>query len=91
MPLAAMRRVVILVVLLNGHVGEVNERVVQLPDVRAVLHVAKARKTVQVLVAAPRSVGGNDNEETQIELLAAHKQWILDVAADDVGCRMRAE
>ena len=64
---------------------------VQLPNVRAVLHVRKARKAVQVLVAAQRSVGGNENTETQIEFFAAHKQWILDVAADDVGCRMRAE
>ena len=46
--LAAVGRVVILIVLLDGDVGQMDERVVHLTNIRRVLHIAEPREPMHV-------------------------------------------
>eukprot|EP00600_Ochromonadales_sp_CCMP1393_P016233 CAMPEP_0175033458 /NCGR_PEP_ID=MMETSP0005-20121125/22018_1 /TAXON_ID=420556 /ORGANISM="Ochromonas sp., Strain CCMP1393" /LENGTH=241 /DNA_ID=CAMNT_0016294093 /DNA_START=61 /DNA_END=786 /DNA_ORIENTATION=+ len=84
-PLASVLGVVILVVLLNRHIGEMNEGVVQVHVVVVVFGVAEAGKPVYVLVHLQRAEVGHEYVQTHVELLAAHEQRVLDVTGNDIG------
>lgn len=71
MPLAAVLGVVVLVVLLDGHVGQVDEGVIHIAHVCVVLCVAEAREAVHVLVCLEGAVAGHEHVDAQVELLAA--------------------
>eukprot|EP00981_Chlorochromonas_danica_P015428 scaffold12089_cov176-Ochromonas_danica.AAC.6 len=84
-----MLAVVFVVVLLDGDVCQMDEGVVQVSDVRGVLHIAESGEAVHVLISFERSKGSDEHVEAQVELLAADEQRVLDVARDDVGLFQR--
>jgi hypothetical protein len=69
-PLAAVLGVVVLVVLLDGDVGQVDEGVVHVAHVRVVLGVTEAREAVHVLVGLQRPVARHQHVDAQVKLLA---------------------
>lgn len=75
---------VFLTKLLNGHVGEVDKHIVHLTDVRSIQLVTESAETLIVEVCFDRSVGGDQDVDTEVELLSSYQQRILNVLADNV-------
>lgn len=71
MPLAAVLAVVVLVVLLDGHVGQVDEGVIHVPHVCVVLGVAEPCKAVHVLVRPQGAVASHQHVDAQVEFLSS--------------------
>lgn len=72
--------VIVIAVLLDGDVGEVNEWIVDVAELSGVLGVAEAREAMRILIHAQRPIRCHQNIYSQIELLAADEQRVLDVS-----------
>lgn len=80
-----MHLVVVFGGFLNSDVREMDHHVVQLGDIRGVLLCAETGESSRVHPDLEGAVTRHEHVESQIEFLASHQEWLLDVAGDDVG------
>ena len=83
-PLAAVLRIVIVGVFLDGDVCEVNEEVVEFGCALVVTHRAKAAKSHFVNVRLEWPKGCDKNINAQIKLLSTNQQRVPNVAGNNV-------
>jgi hypothetical protein len=84
-PFETVFGVVVVSILLDGHIGQVNNHVVQVRDLVRVLLSAEPSET---LVAEPDlewPIAGHEHVDTEIKLLATDKKWVVDISRDNVS------
>ena len=65
---------------LDGDVGEVYERVVDIVQIIGIFGIAEPSKPMHVLIHLERAIGGDQDIYPQIEFLAAHQQRVFNVS-----------
>ena len=71
-------------VLLHAHVGQVHVHVVQLLDAGVVLDGAETAKAQPEQVRLEGSEGGDEHVQSQVELLPADQQRVIDVPSGPI-------
>ena len=77
-----MLDIIILVMLLYSDVSEMDEWVVEFAGLARVLHIAKTRKTMSILVDTKRPVACYEDVETQVEFFPTDEHRVFDVPRD---------
>ena len=83
-PFAAVLLGVLVTEFLNGDVGEVDEHIVHLPDIRRVKLVTKTTKALFIEIGFDRAIRGNEDVDSKIKLFATHKKWIINVFTNNI-------
>ena len=77
--------VVVPAVLLDGHVGQVDEQVVHLPHAVVIPHSAESAETKFEEVNLERSEGSHQDVESHVELFPSDQQRVVNIARYHVG------
>ena len=84
-PFPAMILIVVFRVFLHSYIRQVDHHIIKLCHILRVLRGAESCEATRVDPDLQRSITRHKYVKPQIELLSAHKQWLVDVARDNIG------